>query len=196
MTTRLIATWALLLGLAANAPAQLQIFQGSLNGSQETNPVNTLGTGFGTATYNQGTNMLDVSMSWQNLTGTTTDSHIHCCFTPANRNASVALGFSATFPDGVTSGTFNQSYDLLDTSVYTASFLNTFGGGTAAGARDALLAGMTNGTAYFNIHTSFVGSGEIRGDISPVPEPSTWALIGVGAVILGARARKRLRRVA
>ena len=39
-----------------------------------------------------------------------------------------------------------------------------------------------NGLLYFNIHTSTFGGGEIRGQIIPVPEPSTWALMGFGAL--------------
>jgi hypothetical protein len=177
-----------------SAPAQAQVFSGSLDGLQETTPVVTNGTGFGSATFDPLTNMLNVSLTFSGLTGTTTDSHIHCCFTPANRNAGVALGFSATFPLGVTSGTFNQSYNLLDPNVYNSTFRNNFGGGTAAGARDALLNGMTNGTAYFNIHSSFRASGEIRGDITAVPEPSTWALLSIGGVALAGYARRRIRR--
>jgi hypothetical protein len=196
MTTRLIAALSLLLSLAATAPAQLQVFTGSLDGSQETTPVVTPGTGFGTATYNPATNMLDVSVTFSGLIGTTTDSHIHCCFTdPPSRNAGVAIGFTPTgFPLGETSGNYNASFDLLDANVYTAAFRNNFGGGTAAGSRDALLGGMTNGTAYFNIHTSFVGSGEIRGDITPIPEPSTWALASIGGFALAWQARRKARR--
>lgn len=196
MTTRLIYAVGLLLGLAATAGAQVQVFTGSLDGLQETTPVVTPGTGSGTATYDPATNLLSVSVTFSDLIGTTTDSHIHCCFTPANRNAGVALGFSATFPLGVTSGTFNQTYDLLNPAVYNTTFRNNFGGGTATGARDALLAGMTNGTAYFNIHTTHRGSGEIRGDITPIPEPSTAALVGVGGLGLAITARRRLRRKA
>lgn len=195
MTTRLLVALGLMLGHSATAAAQAQIFTGTLDGLQETTPVITPGTGLGTATYDPATNLLTVSLTFSNLIGTTTDSHIHCCFAdPPSRNAGVALGFTATFPLGVTSGTFNQTYNLLDPNVYTATFRNNFGGGTATGARDALLAGMANGTAYFNIHTSFRPGGEIRGDITPIPEPSTLALVGMGSFAMAIVARWQLRR--
>ena len=43
--------------------------------------------------------------------------------------------------------------DLTDPASYTASFVTNFGGGTVAGSEAALLAGLGNGQAYFNIHT-------------------------------------------
>ncbi|RIK76089.1 MAG: PEP-CTERM sorting domain-containing protein [Planctomycetota bacterium] len=194
MTTRLLVALGLMLGLCATAAAQAQIFTGSLDGLQETTPVVTTGTGAGTATYDPATNLLAVSLTFSDLIGTTTDSHIHCCFVdPPSRNAGVALGFTATFPLGVTNGTFNQTYNLLDPNVYNATFRNN-NGGTAIGARDALLAGMTNGTAYFNIHTTFRASGEIRGDITPIPEPSSLVLVGMGSVAMTIVVRRRLRR--
>lgn len=47
---------------------------------------------------------------------------------------------------------------------------------------------------YFNIHTSTFGGGEIRGQIIPVPEPSTWALIGMGALGSLWTIRRRLHK--
>jgi hypothetical protein len=136
------------------------------------------------ATFNPATNLLNVNVSFSGLTGTTTDSHIHCCFTPANRNAGVAVGFTPHgFPIGVTSGTFNAAIDLNNPANYTSAFL-TANGGTAASARAALLAAMSNSTAYFNIHSSAHGPGEIRGDISLIPEPAALLLIILGAAPL------------
>jgi hypothetical protein len=195
MTTRLIAALGMLIGMSAAVDAQ--VFTGVLDGTQESPVVATAGIGGGSASFDPLANMLTVDVTFSGLTGNTTNSHIHCCFSdPPSRNAGVAVGFVPTgFPLGVTSGSYSNTFDLLDSSIYTATFLNDFGGGTAAGARDALLAGMTNGTAYFNVHTSSFGGGEIRGDITPVPEPSTIVLAGAGclALVLGG-ARRRIRR--
>ena len=176
---------AILVATAISAVASAQDFsaKAGLTGDQEAPVVVTPGSGTGTADFDPATNLLSVDLSWSGLIGTTTDSHIHCCLT-TNPTVGVALGFSATFPLGVTAGNFSQSYNLLDPNVYTTNFRNNFGGGTAAGARDALLAGMRNGTAYFNIHTTHRAGGEIRGAITP--EPSSWilALGGLGAIAL------------
>jgi len=52
---------------------------------------------------------------------------------------------------------------MTSSSSYSGSFFNMYG--TADGACSALLTGMSNGTAYFNIHTSNFPGGEIRGNL-------------------------------
>lgn len=179
MVPRILVAVVLVVALAATAPGQ--DFSATLDGLQESPPVVTTGTGTGIADFDPATNMLSVNLVFSDLIGTTTNSHIHCCLT-TNPTAGVAVGFTATFPMGVTSGNFVNTYDLLDSNVYAASFLNDFGGGTAAGARDALLAAMRNGAAYFNIHTSFRPGGELRGAITPEPSSLGLAVSGLAAI--------------
>src|SRR5690606_23348465 len=94
------------------------------------------------------------------------------------------------FPVGVQQGTYAGSWTLLDSTSYTASFFNDFGGGTVAGAEAALLAGMLSGRAYVNIHTDLNPNGEIRGFLTPVPEPGTLVIVGLGAAALLVRRRR------
>ena len=101
----------------------------------------------------------------------------------------MAVGFP-NFP-AATSGSYSHMFDLLDASIYTASFLSTFGGGTAAGAEAALLQGFVDGTAYSNIHNEVFTGGEIRGQLRAVPEPASWALMIAGFGLVGARLRRR-----
>src|SRR5262245_23189176 len=73
-------------------------------------------------------------------------------------------------------------------------------GGTLPQAAADLIAGIQGGQAYFNIHTPMNGGGEIRGQLSPVPEPNTVLLSATILVILGAmylrrRKNKSLRAV-
>jgi hypothetical protein len=90
------------------------------------------------------------------------------------------------FPLGVTSGSFNNllsPYDLTQAAFWNAPFLAAHGG-TAAGAEAFFAAGLVNGTEYFNIHTTVVPGGEIRGFLASVPEPSTIAVFVAGLLSL------------
>ena len=79
------------------------------------------------------------------------------------------------FPPGVTAGTYDSGLlDLTSATSYNPAFI-TANGGTTAGAEAALLAGAAAGTSHLNIHTSVVPGGEIRGFLTPVPEPSSLA---------------------
>ena len=62
---------------------------------------------------------------------------------------------------------------------------------TSIKRRILLISAIASGQAYLNIHSSTFGGGEIRGFLVPVPEPSAFALVGLGALGFVA---KRLRR--
>lgn len=131
-------------------------------------------------------NLLSVDVAWSGLTAVATAAHIHCCVDPG-ANIGVAIGFPS-FP-ATTSGSYLHDFDLLDPSVYTASFLVNFGGGTAAGARDAVLAGLETGRAHVNIHNAVFPGGEIRGNA--VSEPSSLTLLATALVTTAASRRVR-----
>jgi hypothetical protein len=163
MNARLLT--AILLAHCAGAHAAI-VYSGVLTGAAESPGNASPGSGIAVVSYDAAAHMLTVQITFAGLTGTTAASHIHCCTAvPAMNSAGVAtqLPTFASFPLGVTSGTYAMTFDLTMTASWNPSFVTTSGGGTVAGAEAALAAGLGNGTAYLNIHSSTFPGGEIRG---------------------------------
>ena len=161
-----------------------------LTGPNEFPPNASPATGNALVTIDLVAHTLEVSANFTGLLANTTAAHIHCCTLP---NAGVIVPGAPSFPGfplGVTSGTFNNTFDTLATTTYRAAFI-TANGGTAAGAEAGLAAALASGNAYFNIHTSAFPGGEIRGFLQAVPEPATFAMLGAGLAGLVAIGRKR-----
>ena len=92
-------------------------------------------------------------------------AHIHSCAGPGV-NAGVAVPFTG-FPN-TTSGTYSNTFDLTQSSVYTAAF-ETANGGTAVGAESALVTALFAGLTYAKIHDAQFPDGEIRGQLTQTP---------------------------
>lgn len=181
LDANLVVSFMLLLAPCAATQASI-IYTADLSGANESPPIISEGIGTARVDYDSTARTLRVVVSFSDLTGTTTAAHIHCC--TADLFAGTVGVASATptfpgFPSGVTSGSYDQIFDLSSGSSYNSSFL-TASGGTADTAEAALAAGLANGQAYFNIHTSFAPGGEIRGFLAPVPLPNAIWLFGFG----------------
>lgn len=181
LDANLVVSFMLLLAPCAATQASI-IYTADLSGANESPPIISEGIGTARVDYDSTARTLRVVVSFSDLTGTTTAAHIHCC--TADPFAGTVGVASATptfpgFPSGVTSGSYDQIFDLSSGSSYNSSFL-TASGGTADTAEAALAAGLANGQAYFNIHTSFAPGGEIRGFLAPVPLPNAIWLFGFG----------------
>ena len=155
---------AVLLCSAALVSAQ-SLFTASLDGAQDGGGARQ-GTGFVNLTLT-GTTLTLVG-SFSGLSAPSTAAHIHGPSGPFPASAGVIYGLGGTaIPLGVTAGSINGSVTLADIGTYTLS---------------QQLADLNSSKWYVNIHDSVFPGGEIRGAIVPVPEPSTWALMGFSAL--------------
>jgi hypothetical protein len=148
--------------LAAASVSYGQSFTFTLEGLQEVPPTPSPGTGMCTVFVDDPLNTVDVSCTYQDLLGNTTAAHIHAP-APPGVNAPVILPLPLNPPSG-TAG----SIMLMDAPLSEANIQNILGG-----------------LAYVNIHTVQFPGGEIRGQI--VPEPSSLALLVIGALALAFR---------
>ncbi|MFA7439874.1 MAG: CHRD domain-containing protein [Sphingomonadaceae bacterium] len=177
--------------LASSAQAAIHLFGTELRGDNEVPPVATPATGEVLLTLDDIANTLRIQATFSGLVGTTTVAHIHCCTLPgANAGVATTLPTFPGFPAGVSSGSYDQTFSLLDSGFYSPAFFTT-NGSTEASAMNVFVSALNNGTSYFNIHTSQYPGGEIRGQISVVPEAGAWAMMIVGFGVVGLAARRR-----
>lgn len=195
MKNHVLALSAALLLCAGTTHAAPITFTALLSGPAEEPPNASPGTGSSTVIYDSTEHTLRVIAEFTGLLGTTTASHIHGpTALPGEGLASVATQTPSFmgFPLGVSSGSFENTFDLTLASSFRAGFI-TDSGGTVAAAEARLAAALEDGTAYFNIHSTMFPGGEIRGFLTPasVPEPATAGLV---AMALGWFAVARRRR--
>jgi len=169
---------------AANSHATILTYDANLSGPDESPPNASPGTGFAEVKYDDVAHTLGVHVVFSGLTGPTTASHIHAATTlPGTGTAGVATTtpYFSGFPIGVTSGTYDITLDLTQSSSYNPSYVSA-NGGTTSSAEIALTSAIAADKAYLNIHSQTFGGGEIRGFLVLVPEPSSLALIAVGGL--------------
>jgi hypothetical protein len=192
---------ALLAAVVFQAPAAHAAtitFGGILSGANEVPPNGSPAAGSVAVVLDPTAETIQIIAAFFGLTTPDVAAHIHCC-APLGTNVGVATTIPsfAGFPLGVTLGTYlSPIFSLEDPTFYNPAFVTLEGG--LEQAETALIAGIENKQAYFNIHTTTFPGGEIRTQLLPlgvpvVPEPPTLAMMLVGFAGLGFAAYRRAR---
>jgi hypothetical protein len=158
-------TGMILIGLLCSLTlASAQSYVANLDGAQD-GGGSRQGTGH-VDLFLSGTT-LSLNGSFSGISTPSSAAHIHGPGAPGV-NAGVIYNLGGpVIPLGVTAGTINGSVNLAPIGSYTlAQQMND----------------LNSGLWYVNIHDATFPGGEIRGQILPVPEPSTWALMCFGAL--------------
>nr|WP_303541948.1 CHRD domain-containing protein [Sphingomonas sp. BIUV-7] len=184
-----------LLVISSPARSAVFVYTTTLSGAAESPPNSSAGTGTGYVVYDDLAHTLQVQISFNGLTGQTTAAHIHSATAIAGAGTAGVATATPSFPGfplGVTSGSYNQLFDLTLASSYSQAFVTA--SGSIASAETSLISGMDAGKAYLNVHTTASPGGEIRGFLalqSAVPEPMTWGMFVSGFGLIGAAMRRR-----
>jgi CHRD domain/PEP-CTERM motif len=144
--------------LVGNAHATILNFEVNLDGLQEVPPNAGPGIGFADLTLDDSSGLVSItSGTYQDLLGGATAVTLNGP-APAGTNAGILLALTLDTP-GANTGTFS-------------------GGGILP----SNISDVAAGNAYINIRSQVFPSGEIRGQLVAVPEPSSLALLGLASL--------------
>jgi hypothetical protein len=162
---RLKAVLTAILWMAGDARASS--FVASLDGSQEVPPTITTGAGSATVSLNTSLDTLTVNLGFTGLLAPETGASIDGPAPPGMEAPSSLYTLDVQPPGGLAGMVTNQVITLTNLGGYTVS---------------QQISDLESGLWYINIQSSLFFEGEIRGQLTSVPEPSSLLLAFVGLV--------------
>lgn len=160
-------------------------------------------TGFATIVFDTSARTITTDESWVGLTGPTDRSHLHDG--PPGALSSDIFFHEVMFNSNSVSNSGSPSVDCFAgtgacrdaTGFVDDVFAMPLPGDPSCSVYDNcdfadLLSRAENQGLYIDIHTELYPGGEIRGELRPVPEPSTWLLLGSSLAWLAYWRRKRV----
>jgi hypothetical protein len=167
LTLTVVVLAGALLGTQASLRADF-ITTATLLSAKDVPPHVTPAFGFAEVKFIAATDELDVFVSFHDLSSPATAAHIH--FGGPTVNGPIILPFPS-FPNA-TDGTYSTILTAADLRPNPGVGINTF-----ADAVNAIQTGNT----YVNIHDAVFPGGEIRGQLSLIPEPASLISLAIGA---------------
>lgn len=159
-----LAALALLLGASA-ATAQDGTASVRLRGFEEVPSINTGGAGRFDAVISEDGESIDYTLSYRNLKGNITQSHLH--YAQRGVNGAIFVFLCSNLGNGP-AGTqaCPPAPAEIHGTIHASDVLGVTAQGIPAGSLFAALRGIRGGVVYVNVHTSLFPGGEIRGQLS------------------------------
>jgi hypothetical protein len=171
---RVQAALLAMLGMMGEARAG-SMFVSSLDGSQEVPPTTSTGTGIGTLDLDTVANTITVNLSFSNLFGAETGASIDGPAPPGVEAPMILYTLDVEPPGDFSGMVTNQVIPLADIGSYTVAQQES---------------DLESGLWYFDVQSTVFFEGEIRGQITPVPEPTSMVIALISVAIVGLYARR------
>ena len=184
-----LAVLAASLALPMAASAAIQVYSFNLDGLQEVPANASPAAGSAQFTIDDSLDTITFVLTAFNLQGTFAAAHIH---------GPAMAGFNAFVVFGLTGANADYAGPVMAGPIPIANSYMLYGADKAASGMTPNLAASINAQPwlyYVNLHTSDFPGGEIRGQLAPIPEASTYAMMLGGLGLVGFMAARRRRSV-
>jgi CHRD domain-containing protein len=152
--------------MAKDGGPKIEARHGGLSGFQEVPVLSTSGHGTFEARINKDDTAFDWTLTYGDLVGNVTQSHIHFGQPGVNGGISIWLCGTAALPGPAGTAPCPTPGGTVTGTASAATVVGPSGQGIAAGEFAEILAAIRAGKAYANVHSTTYPGGEIRAQLS------------------------------